>query len=249
MLSLVVVLGLLVAWLVISGGGGGTHDNSGGSDGKNPVPSITPGPSSSGPAISQHPGGRDESSDGGSSGSAGTAGSSGGDDGSAGATGGDGAGGTGGGGAQSGGGAGGYEVPAGSSLPTCTSGSVKLTLRTHSNAYGPGEDPRLELTATSSSSADCKIDVGPKHTVLTITQADGDKRFWASDDCPSDGGSLFLRVPAGTSITHTVTWNRKPSAPHCATPPANSAAPGTYLAEAKAPGFAKAQTSFVLNKD
>lgn len=250
MLALLLVVGLLVAWLVTSGGGNDTHHDSGGADGKNPAPSITPGPSSSGPAISQHPGGRDESSDGGSSGASGSTGGGSGSAGagSAGAGGGGGAGGSGGGGAQTGGGSGGYQVPAGSSLPTCTSGAVKLTLHTPTNDYDPGENPRLELTAKNSSDTDCKIDLGPKNAVVTITQADGDKQLWASDDCPS-GGSLFLRVPAGSSVTHTVTWNRKPSAPDCATPPANSAAAGTYLAEAKAPGFAKTQTSFVLNKD
>ncbi|WP_255953193.1 hypothetical protein [Streptomyces odontomachi] len=250
LLSLLVVVGLVLVWLVVFGSGNDKHHDSGGSDGKGPAPSITPGPSSSGPAISQHPGGRDESSDGGSSGGGGDSGggdSAGGTDG--GATDGGATGGAGEGGAQTGGGSVGHEVPAGSSLPTCTSGAVKLTLHTHANTYDPGEKPRLELAAKNTSGTDCKLDLGAKNAVLTITQADGDKQLWASDDCPSGSGSLFLRVPAGTSITHTVTWDRKPSAPHCATPPANSAAPGTYLAEAKAPGFAKTQTSFVLDKD
>lgn len=44
-------------------------------------------------------------------------------------------------------------------------------------------------------------------------------------------------------------WDRRPGAPECATPPSGSAPAGTYLVEAKAPGLAKAQTSFVLSKD
>lgn len=60
LLSLVAVLALLIVWVVGTGGGGGTN-NGDGSNGKNPVSTITPGPSGSGPAISQNPGGRDES--------------------------------------------------------------------------------------------------------------------------------------------------------------------------------------------
>jgi len=65
-----------------------------------------------------------------------------------------------------------------------------------------------------------------------------------------DGTNLYtLRVPAGGQTVHTVKWDRRPGAPECATPPAGSAPAGTYLVEAKAPGLAKAQTSFVLSKD
>ena len=52
LLSLVALLALLIAWVVSSGGGGGKK-NADGSNGKNPVQTITPGPSGSGPAISQ----------------------------------------------------------------------------------------------------------------------------------------------------------------------------------------------------
>ncbi|EGX57459.1 hypothetical protein SZN_22581, partial [Streptomyces zinciresistens K42] len=66
------LLALLGAWLLTSGGGGRKNDSGGGTDGKNPTHSvITPGPSGSGPAISQAPGGRDESTGGGGSGGTG----------------------------------------------------------------------------------------------------------------------------------------------------------------------------------
>ena len=56
----------------------------------------------------------------------------------------------------------------------------------------------------------------------------------------------LYRVPAGSSITYTITWDRKPSAARCATPPAGSARAGTYLVEAKVPGHDRLRTSFVL---
>lgn len=246
MLSLFVVMGLLIVWFVGFGGGGaGKKNEADGPDGKHPAPSITPGPSSPGPAISDRPGGRDETGDGGGSG-----GSTGGDgsepSASASEDDGDPAGSRG--GSQAGGGSG-TEVPASSSLPVCTPGAVHLSLRSLPNSYGPGENPHIQLTAHNSSSAPCKIDLGPKRTVLTITRTDGDKRIWASDDCPRNAGTLYLKVPADASITHTTTWSRKSSAPHCAKPPTTPVSPGTYLVEAQSPTFPKLQTSFVLNED
>lgn len=244
---MVALLALLIVWVVGSGGGGGKH-HANGSNGKNPAPSITPGPSGSGPAISQHPGGRDESSGSDSSGGSGT-----GDASESASEGSSGSGGASSGGSDDGsngaGGGAGEQLPAGSSLPNCTVGAVKLTLRSVHNTYAPGEKPTFELIAKNSSGSACKVDLGPKTTVLTITQAGSDTDIWSSADCTESAGSLFFRVPAHGQVTYPVEWDRKGSAPECATPPAGSASAGTYLVEAKAPGLTKAQTSFVLSKD
>ncbi|MET8565298.1 hypothetical protein ABZV75_33850 [Streptomyces flaveolus] len=260
LLSVLALLALVTTWIVTAGGGGGKK-NADGSNGKNPTHTITPGPSASGPAISQHPGGRDESGGGNSGGSgsgSGTGTASGGNGGNGGnggdggsADGSSGAGdGSGSGTASGGGGVGpGDTLPASSTLPNCTAGAVTLSLRSVHNSYSPDQTPTFELTAKNSSSADCKVDLGPKNAVLTVTPADGDDTFWSSADCPKGAGSLVYRVPAGQSITYTVKWDRKPSAAHCATPSGGSAKPGTYLLEAKTPGFGKKQASFVLSAD
>ncbi|MEV0172550.1 hypothetical protein AB0I00_15710 [Streptomyces sp. NPDC050803] len=256
LLSVVALLALLITWVLTAGGGGGKN-GADGSNGKNPAPStITPGPSGSGPAISQAPGGRDESGDGDSSGSgdgSGDTSGSGSGDGSGDGSGsgsGSGSDGSAGGGSQGGTGVGaGDALPAGSSLPNCTAGAVKLTLRSVRNTYEPGETPAFQLTATNSSGSDCKVDLGPKNAVLTITQAGADEDYWSSADCPKTAANLVFRVAADSKVTYTVKWDRKPSAPECATPPAGSAGAGTYLVEATTPGFAKAQTSFVLEND
>ncbi|MFF8592053.1 hypothetical protein ACF061_11500 [Streptomyces sp. NPDC015220] len=254
MLSGLALLALLILWLVTSGGGGGHKDNGGAPDGKNPSPStITPGPSESGPAITQHPGGRDESSGGDSTGSGSGSGAGSGGDGSGGPEGtggsaGSGSGGSPDGGAKGGGGAG-AALPAGTTLPDCTAGNVKLSLRSVRNSYAPGETPTFELIAKSSAGSDCKVDLGPKSAVVTVSQANSSDDYWSSADCPKTAGSLLYRVPAGSGITYTVRWDRKPSARQCATPPAGSAAAGTYLVEAKVPGYGKLQTSFVLSAD
>ncbi|QYX78285.1 hypothetical protein [Streptomyces akebiae] len=257
LLTVVGLLAILVVW-VVTGGGGDGDNNAGEPGGKNPVTSITPGPSGSGPAISEAPGGRDESGDESSSGgdSSGTGSGEGSGSGSgSGSGGGDttaGAGAAGGGTSDDGGKNGsssGEQVPAGSSLPNCTAGAVKLTVRSVRNAYEPGVNPTFELIARNSSGGDCKLDLGPDNTVVTITPADADDTFWASDDCHETAGSLMFKVPAGDRVTYTVEWNRDPSAPNCATPSPGSATAGTYLVEAKAPGLATARTSFVLEKD
>ncbi|WP_405963604.1 hypothetical protein OG713_18520 [Streptomyces sp. NBC_00723] len=257
LLSVFALLALLTLWVVTSGGGGKKNGADGGG-GKNPASSITPGPSGSGPAISQNPGGRDESGDGTSSGSGSGSGSGAdggtGSGGSAGDSAGagsndDGANGSGSGSGGSGGSGTGTTLPAGTTLPNCTAGAVTLTLRSVQNSYSPDQTPTFQLIAKNASGSDCKVDLGPKAAVLTITQADGDDAYWSSADCPRTAGSLLYRVPAGNSFTYPVKWDRKPSAPECATPPAGLAGAGTYLVEAKAPGFAKAQTSFVLKDD
>ncbi|MFF3512689.1 hypothetical protein [Streptomyces sp. NPDC002573] len=244
MLSVLALLALLIAWVVTAGGGGGKN-KADGSNGKHPTSSITPGPSGTGPAISQHPGGRDESGGGDGSGSAGSSGSSG-SDGSGGSDAGSGGSdGSGNGGAV----AGQLSAGTGSSLPNCSPASVQLTLRSVHNTYEPGDTPAFELDAKNSSGSDCKIDLGPKSAVLTVTQTGSDKDVWSSADCPGGSGSVLFRVPANAHVAYTVKWDRKQSAPNCATPPAGSVPAGTYLVEAKAPGFPKAQTSFVLSKD
>jgi hypothetical protein len=254
------VLALLIAWIVMSGGGGGKK-TADGSNGKNPVSTITPGPSGSGPAISQAPGGRDESSGGGSGSSAGSGSSSGSDDGSSGGSGGDSSSGSDGSSSGSSGSSGSGDdvtsgsggtvasLPGTSSLPNCTAGAVALSLKSLHNSYSPEQVPTFELTAKNTSSSDCKIDLGPKNAVLTITAASADNSYWSSADCPKAAGSRWYRVPAGSSITYTLKWDRKPSAANCATPSAGSAGTGTYLLEAAAPGFTKAQASFVLSAD
>ncbi|MFJ9888317.1 hypothetical protein ACIQRW_20955 [Streptomyces sp. NPDC091287] len=253
---------MLVAWGVTSGGGGGSR-NDGKSGGSDPIESITPGPSGSGPAISQQPGGRDESGeDGGSGGSGGPGGSDGGAGASSGGAGegasSDGAstGGADTGGADTagsgagGGGTAGQQVPAGSPLPECKPDAVRLSLRTKVS-YGPDDKPKFELIAKNTSSAACKADLGPKSAVLTVTEAGGedDDPIWSSKDCPAAAGPLFLKVPGGATVIHTVDWNRSLSAPGCATPPAGKAGPGTYLLEAKTPGGPVQRASFVLAKD
>ncbi len=112
---------------------------------------------------------------------------------------------------------------------------MRLSLRTKVS-YGPDDRPKFELIAKNTSSATCKADLGPKSAVLTVTEAGGedDDPIWSSKDCPAAAGPLFLKVPAGATVIHTVDWNRTLSAPGCATPPAGR--PGNVPPGGEDPG-------------
>ncbi|NBM17185.1 hypothetical protein [Streptomyces sp. GC420] len=253
LLTVLALLALIITWVVTSSEGGGGDDNK--PEGAGPATSITPGPSGSGTAISEQPGGRDESegssgSGGGSGGGATEGGSGGGSsDGGAGSSQG-GAGSAGSGtGSGTGGGSSSDGLPVGSGLPDCTPSAVKLTVRSLKNSYEPGQKPEFELAVTNNSSVTCKIDLGPEKAVLTVTKADDDEEVWASDDCPDGSGSRLFQVTAHATTKHVVEWDRRFSAERCATPPSGSAKAGTYLVEVKAGGLPQARTSFVLEKD
>ncbi|MCS0639677.1 hypothetical protein NX801_29385 [Streptomyces sp. LP05-1] len=255
--SLVALLALLVVWIVSYDGGGGRNDGKG-PGGASPAPSITPGPSQSGPAISEQPGGRDESGTSGGSGSTGGGDGKNGDDTSAGGGGteggtggGDGSGGGSGGTGGSGTGGGTYtgqRVAADSPVPTCAPGALRVTLRATRVTYAPDELPRFQLVARNTSDATCKADLGPAGAVLSVKNTDADQ-VWSSKDCPRVPGSLLLSVPADGSVTYTVEWDRRQSVPRCATAPAAKAAPGTYLLEVAIPGVKVLPASFALAKD
>ncbi|MFG2139157.1 hypothetical protein [Streptomyces sp. NPDC048650] len=247
-LAIVALLALVVVWVLSLGS---DTDDTGGKGGKGsahgsgPATSITPGPSGSGPAISQKPGGRGGSG-GGESGTGGGSGSGDGDKGSGGAGGPGGDGGSGGG--PIGEGSGAALVPAGSSLLNCTTDGAELTLRSVKDTYKPGEKPRFELAVKNSGGSACKVDLGRKATVLTIKDAAGDDRVWASNDCPAGTGPALLKVPAKGSVERAVEWDRRASAPQCATPSAAAVPAGKYVVEAKVPGLDPVRAKFALAK-
>ncbi|MCB5170399.1 hypothetical protein LG634_37105 [Streptomyces bambusae] len=251
--SVAALLAMLAVWVVTSGDGTSTSDAKAPGGGQASGPAITPGPNPSGSAISQYPGGRDESGSGSGGGdhggtdagtggdaSAGAGGSASGSDSGSGKNGDPG-------GTPAGSGAG---VPADSPLPTCAPGAVQWKLQSAKVAYEPTDRPRFDLVATNTSGTTCKVDLGPRTAVLTITKTDADKPVWSSADCPAGPGSAYFRVPAKSSVTHAIEWNRRASAAgRCANPPSGEAAAGTYLVEARAAGLPVLQASFRLDRD
>ncbi|MGW1766274.1 hypothetical protein ACWCQL_19640 [Streptomyces sp. NPDC002073] len=251
--SVAALLAMLAVWAVSSGGGTGVSDAKGPGRNDGQGGSIAPGPDPSGSAISQYPGGRDESGAGGTGGDHGdTSAGTGASGGTGTGTGPDAGGGKNGepGGTPAGGGSdGGTQVPANSPVPTCAPGAVRWKVESAKIAYELTDTPRFDLVATNTSGTTCKVDLGPRTAVLTITKTDADKPLWSSADCPAGAGSVYFRVPAGSEVTHAIAWNRKASAARCATPPPGAAPAGTYLVEVKAEGLPVLRASFRLNQD
>jgi hypothetical protein len=264
-LAVLALLVLLIVWAFSFGGGGDKTDNDGKGGHHGPASSITPGPTDSGPAITERPGGREDSGGGsggsdagggaasggsGSKESGGAGGAGGAGDGSVWVPGGSGSGGDSGGssGAGSGSGStsgGGAAVPAGSELPDCTRSEVTVSLHSVHEKYGPGERPKFELTAKNTGGTACKVDLGRSATVVTIKDSGGDT-YWASDHCDGAHPSALVRLSADGSATHTFTWLRKPSTDKCSKPAKSSAKPGHYKIEVAVPHLKKAHADFEL---
>ncbi|MBB5120378.1 hypothetical protein [Streptomyces eurocidicus] len=226
--------------MVTLGGDDGSGSEQGkGSPGKGPADStITPGPTPSGPHISQRPGGRGDSSTG-TGGSSGTGGAGG--DHAGGGTGGSGTGGSGVLGSGDG-----RTVPAGSSVPDCASGTVRLTVRSVKEAYGPDEKPKFEIVVKNAGSGACKVNFGAPAAFMKITS--GSDHIWSSDDCARGAGALLVELPGSGETKRTVEWDRKRTAPQCATPAGDAVAgSGTYRVEVKVAGVTE-RLEFKLEK-
>lgn len=258
------LLAALTVW-ALSLQGGDTGDEGKGDDGKGAPSTITPGPTDSGPAITEAPGGRDESEDegdpeggsgdadddNGSGGAGGAGGSSGGSGWEPGGSGAGDAGGSDGGdsaGGGSGGSAGGAAVPAGSQLPDCEGTDISLSLRSVHKKYPAGDNPVFELKAENKRGVACKLDLGRKAAAVTISDSDGDE-FWSSDDCLRDAEPALFQLPANGASTHTFTWYRKPSTEGCGSPGKGTAKAGEYEIEVEVKGVKKLDASFELKKD
>ncbi|OEU93413.1 hypothetical protein [Streptomyces oceani] len=248
-LSILAALVLLAVWALTFGGD--ESDEAGhesGNGGRGPSDPITPGPSNSESGDDERPGGRDEG-DGGADSAGGDGGSGGGDSEGSGGSGGSGGGTSGGAlGGSSGSVTGGGAMPAGSDLPVCDPGSTEVELSSAENEYAPGDEPEFTLTVRNDGGEDCRIDLGRTATVLKISDSE-DNKVWSSDDCPPNGGSAYVQVPAGGKTVQELSWDRKESKPGCGKEPADPAGADTYLVEASVRGLSAAQTSFVLAKD
>jgi hypothetical protein len=255
-LAVLALLALLGVWALSLGGGTGKQGQEvpgGGDDGRGPTDPITPGATHSTPAVTERPGGRDEID--GGAGSGGAQGGAGGTDdgGASGANGSGGhqnAGGSGSGGSgalagSSGSLTGGDGTPAGPGTPDCAPGKVTVKVLSVEDEYEPGDTPKLRLTVRNEGGEDCRVDLGRTATVVTVTDADGD-RIWSSADCPPDRGAAWIEVPAGGATEHTLEWDRDRSRPECATPSGGEVPPGEYRAEVRVAGLPSEQTSFVL---
>lgn len=227
----------LLAWMVLGGGNGNRAQTSGPSS--HPVSSIGPSSTqggSGGSSDGSKTGGASSGSATPSTGPSGSpsapAGTTGGTNGGTvvtvtggtGANGGSGgsggSGSSGGTGSASGGtGGGGSVTPPNSTgtmlLPTCAAADVELALTSASQTYTSSQWPTFRLAITNTSGAACRLDLGAKSAVLTIS-SDANSHVWSSGDCPKVTAVQWYAVPAsGAPLTAEFQWSRTTSAPGC----------------------------------
>ncbi|MFD0329960.1 hypothetical protein ACFQZC_21490 [Streptacidiphilus monticola] len=100
-------------------------------------------------------------------------------------------------------------------LPQCAPADLELALNSSEQTYNSSQWPTFTLDVTNTGGAACRIDLGAKSAVLTIT-SDSGTRVWSSGDCPKDGSAQWYAVPAsGGPLTATFQWARTTSKPGC----------------------------------
>ncbi|MEY9874076.1 hypothetical protein ABH931_003570 [Streptacidiphilus sp. MAP12-33] len=230
-LAAVVVLGSV---LFFGGGGADPKANAGSAT---PATSLTPGPT-----------GRGGSNDGSAGGSGGSAAPSTGASGSSvpttaptgapvvtgagGSGGGSGGAGTSGGSGSGSGGALAPNQPGTMNLPACAATDLDLSLTSTAQTYRPSQFPAFQLGITNTSGSACKVDLGARSAVLTVTSDTG-ATVWSSGDCPKATAAQWYAVPAAGDgpLTALFGWGRTTSRPGCTPGAGGGNAPaGTYVA-------------------
>ncbi|MHA6762302.1 hypothetical protein [Streptacidiphilus sp. PAMC 29251] len=248
---------LLVLWLLLSGGSG--KPGAGGpASSSHPVASINPGTSApGGSSDGSKAGGAGGGTPSGPSGSAsattpagtnggtvvggggpstGTGSSTGGTSGGAGAS----SGGSNGGSAS--GGSGGVATPPNAAgtmnLPVCAAADVELALTSTEQTYDSSQWPTFQLAISNTTGAACRVDLGAKSAVLTVS-SDGNNHVWSSGDCPKVTTAQWYAAPAsGSPLTAQFQWSRTTSAAGC-TPGGGGGAvgAGSYVARISVNGI------------
>lgn len=253
LIVLLVALGVLVLllWLLLPGGGA-KKPGAAGTASSHPVTSITPGPTgtggsndgtASGGGTSSGSGGSKSPNPSGSASSSAPAGTNGGTvvtvtggvSGGSSTTSGSSGSGSGSTGGSSTTGTSGSTTPPNASgtmnLPVCAAADVELSLTSTEQSYNSSQWPTFQLAISNTSKAACRVDLGAKSAVLTIS-SNGNSHVWSSGDCPRDASSQWYAVPASTTpVDAEFQWSRITSTPGC-TPGGGGGAvgAGTYVA-------------------
>jgi hypothetical protein len=240
---LAALAGAVVLVSVLAFGGGGNKQNTAGSV-STPVGSITPGPTSTGHGSNDGTAG---GTGGGSNPSAGPGASgaptpppSGGPVVTLpgrGSSGGSGAGTTGG---SGGSGTAAANLPGTMSLAVCNATDLNFSLSSNEQTYASSQLPYFGLTIENTAQSPCRIDLGQKSAVLTIT-ADTGAQVWSSGDCPKDTAAQWYAVPATNdgSLQATFGWGRTTASAGCTPGSGGAAVPaGTYVVHISINGVA-----------
>jgi len=127
---------------------------------------------------------------------------------------------------------------------TCRRGAVLLALRSARHRYGPGEQVTFVISAATTRSRPCRIDLGSRFTSVVV--AAGGTPLWDSSSCLRGSGSRGVTLRRGAPAFLRLTWDRRTSLSGC---PGQGTAVrgGTYTAAAFNGQFRSQATTFVLS--
>lgn len=99
----------------------------------------------------------------------------------------------------------------GASVSACSANDVTVTAVTDKRSYAAGQDPKLSIQLTNTSSSSCALNVGTTVQVFTITS--GSDTWWRSTDCQSEPSDMVVVLAAGEKVSSAepIVWDRSRS--------------------------------------
>jgi hypothetical protein len=125
-------------------------------------------------------------------------------------------------------------------VPACVAADLTVTVVSAERTYAAGVEPTFTATV-GATGGPCRVTNGASFVVTS-----GPARVWGSQDCGNSGAEAVLVIPP--DLVRRETWNRKRSAPACATVfGTTAAAAGTYHVVATVAGVSSAPVRFALS--
>jgi hypothetical protein len=134
--------------------------------------------------------------------------------------------------------------PSANASGQCPAGNVVLSLFTSQPSYGPGQQPKFNVYAVSTSASSCQLRYGPAVVRVVVTRQG--KVVWDSAACKTTHqGAGMVRLSPGVPQEVALAWNREASTRSCAGTLAHGAW-GTFEVVAQADGHSSKVGSFKL---
>jgi len=138
----------------------------------------------------------------------------------------------------------GSSATAGRARP-CDASSITVTASTDAATYPGGAIPKLSVQVHNKGTAPCRLEV--QTAARTWSVFSGSDQVWTTADCPRSDKVTAHRLPAGKSVSYSLSWDRSRSVPGC-THEGSAAQPGTYRLYVTVDGVHSAPAVFHLTK-
>ncbi|SDR70122.1 hypothetical protein [Corynebacterium timonense] len=96
---------------------------------------------------------------------------------------------------------------------TCVLEDLRITARTNSPSYGPGEQPAFYMTVDNPTAADCVIDLTEEQLRFEVYDMATNQRIWSDTDCHPPVVTGEETFAPGEPRDFEAVWSRKDSRP------------------------------------